>query len=131
MIQRFSSASAVVCVVIALAALGLRLTSLSNLEGLYLITTIWCLLPLVWGLWAIVIPISWVPHRLPLWGAILGVIVGLVVVVGLDMPYPLSGQTLPVYLKIVAVLLAVVLYYVLWMLVRAVYRSLAGNPLSP
>ena len=77
------------------------------------------------------IPISWVPHRLPLWGAILGVIAGLVVLFGLDMPYRLSGQTLPVYLKVVGVLLAVILYYVLWMLVRAVYRSLAGNPLSP
>ena len=113
MIQRFSSASAVACVVIALAASGLRLTPASKPEGLYLITTIWCLLPLVWGLWAIIIPRSWVPHRLPLWGAILGVIAGLVVLVGLDMPYRLSGQTLLVYQKVVGVLLAIVLYYVL------------------
>ncbi len=124
MIQRFASASSVACVAIAIAASGLRLASFSNLEELYLVTTIWCVAPLVCGLWAIVIPRPWLPERLPAWGAILGLILGLAAIFVLKLPSPLIGAALPLSLKTVGVLLAVVAYYVLWMLVRAVYRSL-------
>jgi len=50
MIQRFASASAVASVVIALGAGGLCLDPVPNLESRHLLTSIWCMVPLAWGL---------------------------------------------------------------------------------
>jgi hypothetical protein len=69
-------------------------------------------------------PAAWVPQRLPIWGAILGLIAGLLGVFILDLPSRISGQTLPVTLRGVAVVVITVFYYFLWMLVRVAYRSL-------
>ncbi len=64
MIQRFASASAVASVLIALASGGLRLSSVPDLETRYLFTSLWCLVPLAWGLWAMLTPRSCFPQRL-------------------------------------------------------------------
>ncbi|MBI3667008.1 MAG: hypothetical protein HY236_12445 [Acidobacteria bacterium] len=126
MMQRFASASAVAAVAIALAAGALRLNFVPDLESRYLLTSFWCLAPLAWGLWAMLIPTSWLPQRLPLWGAILGLIAGLLVVLVLDLPARVAGEPLPPWLRGGAVLLLSVVYYVLWLLVRRAYRTLTA-----
>jgi protein-S-isoprenylcysteine O-methyltransferase Ste14 len=126
MMQRFASASAVASVAIALAAGGLRLNPVPSLESRYLLVSIWCVVPLAWGLWAMLTPKSWLPQRLPRWGAILGLIAGLLVVFVLDLPAQFRGEPLPAWLRGVGVLLAIGIYYLLWLLVRRAYRALAA-----
>jgi hypothetical protein len=126
MIQRFASASAVATVLIALAAGSFRLSSIQNMEGRYLLTTVWCMVPLAWGLWAMLIPKSLLPHRLPLWGAILGLIGGIIGVFVLDLPLQVLGKAVPVGQKAVIVLLFIGIYYLLWFLVRRVQQALAA-----
>ena len=126
MIQRFATATAVASVLIALAAGGLRLSPVSNLESCYLLTSFWCVLPLAWGLWAMLTPNSWMPHRLPLWGAILGLIAGLLAVFVLDLPAQFRGEPLPTWLRGIGVLLAIGIYYLLWLLVQRAYQALTA-----
>jgi hypothetical protein len=126
MMQRFASASAVASVVIAVAAGILRVPPVPDLETRYLITSVWCLAPLVWGLWALLMPKSWLPQRLPLWGAILGGIAGSLGVFVLNLPARISGVPMPAWRQALAVLFFVGFYYLLWLLVRRAYRALAG-----
>ncbi len=130
MLQRFASASAVAAVVVALAAGGLRLGSAFPLEGGYLLTTIWCVVPLAWGLWALLTPRSWLPQRLPLWGALLGLTAGLVAMFVLDLPGQLGGEPVPAWVGGIGVLLAVGVYYLLWFLVRRAYQALTVPSLT-
>ncbi len=127
MFRRFVSGSAVASILIALGALVIFLTDGLAVQRFYPLTLVWCFLPAVWGLWAMFAPAGWVPQRLPLWGAILGVIAGLLVAFVLNLPARISGQTVPVTLRGVFVVLIVVFYYFLWMLLRVAYRSL-GTP---
>lgn len=124
MIQRFASASAVATVLIALVAGGFRLSPVQNMEGRYLLTTVWCMVPLAWGVWAILIPKSWLPHRLPLWGAILGLIGGLFGVFVLDLPLQVLGKAVPAGQKVITILLGIGIYYLLWFLVRRVQQAI-------
>jgi hypothetical protein len=126
MIHRFASASAVASVVIALLVGGLRVNPLPNLESRYLLTSIWCVVPLAWGVWAMLTPKSWHPQRMPLWGAILGLMAGLLAVLVLDLPARLLGEPVPAWVGGVGVLLAIGGYYLLWLLVRLVYRALTA-----
>ena len=126
MMQRFASASAVASVLIALAAGGLGLNPVPNLESRYLLTTLWCVVPLAWGLWAILTPKSWRPQRMPLWGAILGSIAGLWAVLVLDLPARVRGEPLPTWLRGIGVLLAAGVYYLLWLVVRRTYKALTA-----
>jgi len=126
MIQRFASASAVASVVIALGAGSLRLNPVPNLDSRYLLTSIWCVVPLAWGLWAMLTPKSWHPRRTPLWGAILGLIAGLWAVLVLDLPARFRGEPVAAWVGGVGVLLAIGGYYLLWLLVRWVYRALTA-----
>jgi membrane associated rhomboid family serine protease len=63
-------------------------------------------------------------QRLPTWGAILGVIAGLGAAFVLNLPSRILGQAVPAALREVGVVVIVVFYFLLWMLVRAVYRAL-------
>lgn len=126
MMQRFASASAVAAVLIALAAGALRLSPVPTLESRYLVTSIWCVLPLACGLWAMLTPESWLPQRLPLWGAILGLIAGLLAVFVLDLPGQVRGEPFPTWLRGIGVLLAIGIYYLLWLLVQRAYRALTA-----
>jgi hypothetical protein len=128
MFRRFVSASAIASVGIALAVLVVLLTPALTLPRAYPLTVMWCFGPLAWGLWAVFAPSSWVPRRLPIWGAILGLIVGLLAHFVLNLPFRLFGVTVPGILRGVAVIVIVVLYYFLWMLVRVAYRSLGPPP---
>ena len=125
MFRRFAAASAVASVAIGIAGLAVSLLPIGSAPRFYVVLRIWCLAPLIWGLWAMVTPKSWVPQRLPLWGAILGLIAGLFAVLVLNLPLRIVGVDLSVPLRGLAVLIAVAFYYLLWMLVRVAYRSLA------
>jgi hypothetical protein len=126
MIQRFASASAVASVLIALAAGLFRLSPFPNLESSYIVPTVWCMIPLAWGLWAMLTPKSWLPQRLPLWGAILGLIVVLFLMFVLDLPSLFRIEVYSVWIRGVGLLLPIVIYYLLWLLVRGVYRVLTA-----
>ena len=127
MLRKFVAATFVPCVVIPIATLILLLAPI-RLERTYLLPLMWCFAPLAWGIWAIVAPGSWFPHRLPLWGAILGLAAGSVASFGLDIPSRILGAAVPTFARAVVVLLIMVFYYLLWMLVRKVYGSLATLP---
>jgi hypothetical protein len=132
MFRRFVSGSAIASIVIALAVVILVLThGLAALaeQRFCPVTVLWCFVPAVWGLWAMFAPAAWVPHRLPVWGAVLGLIAGLLVLFVLNLPLHVLGVATSVTLRGVGVVVIVVLYYLLWMLVRVAYRSL-GAPTS-
>lgn len=73
------------------------------------------------------LPSSWLPQRLPIWGAILGLVVVLLVFFVLNMPLRVFGVVAPAFLRAAGVVLLVVVYYLLWMLVRVAYRSLSAS----
>ena len=124
MFRRFASASAIPACVIPVALLAIILTRTLTVPKAFPLTTLWCFAPLVWGFWAAIAPSSWVPQRLPIWGAILGLIAGTLAAFVLDMPSRILRQTVPAAFRGVGVAAMVVFYYLLWMLVRAVYRAL-------
>lgn len=126
MFRRFVSASAIASIAIACGALVIVLTHGRDFPWFYPLATVWCFAPLVWGLWAMIAPSRWVPQRLSLWGAILGLIAGLLVVFVLNLPWRVLGITVPVIVRGVAVVAIVAFYDLLWMLVRVAYLSLGG-----
>jgi hypothetical protein len=120
MFHRFAAACSVASVVIAAGAL-MSLVMGFPLEGAWTLTTAWCFVPAVWGLWAMFAPARWVPGRLPAWGAILGVGGGIMGGPVLDIPSRLGGPSSARWLVLVA---GPLLYYALWLLVASAYRSL-------
>jgi hypothetical protein len=127
MFRRFASASAIPAFVIPVLLLAIILTHTLTVPKAYPLTTLWCFAPLIWGLWAALAPSSWVPQRLPIWGAFLGLAAGLFAIFVLNMPHAAFDVSLSVTWRMVIVAGMVVLYYVLWILVRALYRSLSGG----
>ena len=120
MFRRFAAACMVGSIVIAAGAVVMLLLRLPT-EGVCFLTTAWCFIPVVWGLWAMLAPSSWVPGRLAVWGAILGVAAGIVAGPVLNIPLRVGG---PSGLRWVALVLAPIVYYLLWLLVGIAYRSL-------
>lgn len=121
MFSRFAAACMVASVAVAGGALMSLLLGLP-VEGARMLTTAWCFVPVAWGLWAMFAPLSWVPNRLPVWGAILGVAAGIVAGPLLNLPSRLGG--LPHSARWLALIAGPLFYYILWMLVRVAYRSL-------
>ncbi len=130
MLQRFAAGAAIGAIAIALAALSVLLIPIRSFQNIYPLPFIWCIAPSVWGLWAMIAPRSWVPQRLPFWGAILGLVAGVLAAFVLNIPSRVAGEPVPSLLRGLGVLVAIVFYYLLWMLVRVVYRSLAARPSS-
>lgn len=126
MFPRFAAGSAIASMVVALGALVMVLTPGLTFERIYPLTIIWCVAPLAWGVWALLAPAPWVPQRLPLWGAILGLMAGLLAAYVLNLPSRVLGETLSVAGRAVVVLVLTVFYYVLWMLVRVACRTLTS-----
>jgi hypothetical protein len=127
MFQRFAAGNAIASMAIALGALVVVLTPGLTFERIYPLTIIWCFAPLAWGAWALLAPAAWVPQRLPLWGAILGLMAGSLAAFVLNLPSRVLGETVPGTGRGVAVAVMAVFYYFLWMLVRIAYRSLAST----
>jgi hypothetical protein len=124
MLRRFAAASSVASLVIAIGAVVSLLPSRWSPADARVLTTAWCFVPLAWGLWAVLAPAHWVPRRLPLWGAILGVVAGIVAGPVLDLPLRLEGLR---DLRWVTLILGPLFYYVVWLLVPVAYRSLAAT----
>jgi hypothetical protein len=129
MIQRFVSATAIAAMAIAVGAVALwALAHTYSLNNPYLLAEIWCVVPLGWGIWAMLAPKSWVPVRLPEWGAILGLLAGTMAAFVVKVPDRIFAQAASFRMRAVLVLVAVAIYYLLWMAVRAVYRWLMPEP---
>ena len=126
MLRRFVSAAAIASLVIGLAAMELIFTRTLDVQSAAPLTAIWCAAPLVWGIWAILAPKRWVPRWLPVWGAILGLVAGLFAHFVVNMPHRLFDINLSTGWRSVGVAAMVVIYFLLWTVVRAVYRSLSA-----
>jgi len=129
MFQRFAVAAAVGALVIALAALVLLLSPGVTMSRIWPLTTVWCFVPFFWGIWAILAPKAWLPNRLPLWGAFLGLLGGTMGGFVLNLPSRVFQAPVSVATRLWAVAAVTVLYYFLWMLVRIAYRSLIPGEL--
>ncbi|HEY4934849.1 MAG TPA: hypothetical protein VII23_25045 [Terriglobales bacterium] len=127
MFHRFAAACVVASVLIAGGAVVSLLLRLP-VEGACLLTTAWCFVPVAWGLWAMLAPSRWVPSRLSAWGAILGVVAGIVAGPVLNIPLRMGG---PSGARWIAVVAGPILYYLLWLLVGVAYRSLHVLGQSP
>ena len=127
MVRRFAAASMVVSCLLALGGSSLIIIRLLTGQRFYQIAPLWCLLPFIWGLWAVLTPRSWFPQRLPAWGAVLGAIVSVVGAFVIDVPLRMFGLSIPGALKLLAVVFAALIYYVLWMIVSRIYDALATN----
>jgi len=126
MFGRFASASAIASMGIGLAALVIVIAHGVTEQRFFPVTVVWCLAPLAWGLWAMIAPSAWVPGRLPVWGAILGLVAGLMALLVLDLPWRIFAVMVPLVWRGVGVVVIAAIYYLLWMLVRVAYRSLGG-----
>jgi protein-S-isoprenylcysteine O-methyltransferase Ste14 len=73
-------------------------------------------------------PRGWTPERFPICGAILGLIAGVLAIFVVRMPMRVFELSLPNWQNVLGVLLICALYYLLWMLVRAVYTALGEKP---
>ena len=126
MLQRFVSAVVVPSILIAFGAAGLfAFTHLyHDLTNPYLAAVGWCMLPMLWGVWALLTPASWWPGKLAVWGGILGLIVGLSVMFLLRVSDRVLGMRFPTTGKVIAIMTITLLYAVLWMVVRLVYERL-------
>ena len=121
MFQRFAAASSVASVLIASGAVASLLVPRWSPADARVLTTAWCFVPLAWGLWAMLAPARWVPSRLPQWGALLGIIAGVVAGPVLDLPTRLAGVRDARWIALIA---GPILYYVVWLFVPVAYRSL-------
>jgi hypothetical protein len=126
MFCRFAAGTAVASVAIAFAALVVSLTPGLTFERVYPVPILWCFVPWAWGIWALLTPSSWMPERLPLWGAILGLIAGSGAAFVLNVPSRFLGQAGSLSTRGGTVLVLALFYYLLWMLVRTAYRSLVS-----
>ncbi len=128
MFERFAAGAAVASVAIALGALTVMFVPVpSGPSGAYPLTTLWCFVPALWGLWALIAPPSWVPQRLPVWGALLGVIAGTLGVLVLNLPARAFGVQLSFAQRILPAGLIVIFYYLLWLLVRRAWETLEAH----
>ena len=124
MMIRFAAACAVGSVVIAMGSLGMLLLR-APVDTVWVLTTAGCFVPIVWGVWAVVTPPSWVPGRFPAWGAILGIVAGLVAGPLLRLPERFGAPDGAFWLAAAA---GPILYFALWMIVRLAYSALCRPP---
>lgn len=129
MLRRFAAASVVACIAVGVVVSVLSVIAPADqLPRLFPVLRIWCLLPAVWGIWAMLAPRAWMPARLPWWGVILGVLLGSGAMV-LKVPEQILQQPIPVMWRVAALVVIAVVYFLLWMLVRLAWRRLGTSPL--
>lgn len=122
MLRRFAAASATCAVLIAGAALILFTVRPVPLERASLVLVLWCLAPAVWGVWAILAPSRWI--ALPLWGALLGIILSGTAMLVLNLPQKVFDLPVALFVRLLGVLLVAAFYYVAWSLVGVVHDAL-------
>lgn len=128
MLIRFAAAATVASVAIALGSLLIPFLLIFHPEGFGVVTRLWCLLPALWGVWAMLTPRAWMPERLPQWGAILGLLLGVVALPVFNLPERAFYLHLPMQARIGGVLLASGFYYLLWLLVRKACLAMTQAP---
>lgn len=128
MLRRFAAACVVASTVIAIAAIIVQI--FVNSPRLHLAPALkaWCVIPLLWGLWAMAAPSKLFPKYLPAWGALLGLVLSTGAIAVLDMPRRVIGQSIGVSASILGILFATALYFALWHIVRVVYTRLERQP---
>jgi hypothetical protein len=131
LLHRFAAATCVASPAVALATLIVLLAPELTPENVSPLLSLWCIVPALWGLWAVLAPRAWVPQRLPVWGAILGLLVGTVAMFVIDLPARMFGIAAPAPQRGLATLILAGLYSLLWLVVRAAFRALAGAPSRP
>jgi len=131
MLRRFAAGSVVACIATAIASAVVLVISGVAPQRLSLILAIWCIVPCVWGLWAMVSPSNWVPQHLPIWGTLLGIVAGLMAVFVVNIPYRIFGVAVPTTTRAFFVVVAALFYYLLWTGVKKVYMSLSGSSSAP
>lgn len=131
MLRRFVSAAAVAAVFMVLAAIAVMLLPATRLERIHPILIAWLCAPALWGIWALLAPRSWLPGRLPSWGALLGAVAGIFAMFVENAPLRVFDLALSTRVRSVGLLLIVAMYYVGWMIVRAVLGRLTQPPASP
>jgi drug/metabolite transporter (DMT)-like permease len=127
MFQQFAAGTSIASIGIAIAAITLSLIPGLKFERIYPITILWCCAPLAWGVWAVLTPSTWMPKRLPLWGAFLGLFAGSMAAFVLNLPSRFLGAPVSILARATLVLFITLFYYLLWMLVRGACRCLAGT----
>ena len=124
MLRRFVSAAAVGSVAFAIAAVVmLNVPGLSR-ERVFPLIILWLCVPSLWGVWAILTPKAWTPQRLPVGGALLGIGLGTLGAVVLNLPLVIFGVELSAAFRTIGVPIAAAIYFLLWMVVRRVYVEL-------
>lgn len=124
MLCRFVSAAGVAAVLVALAILVIGLSPVLSFTGIYPLPVVWCLVPLIWGVWAAIIPKTWVSRRLPLWGAVLGFLAGATALFVLNLSSLVWKMEMPFGLRLLGLVTITLLYYYLWVLVELVHQAL-------
>jgi hypothetical protein len=125
---RFAAAATVAAVAIALGSLLIPFLLIFHPEGFCAVTRLWCFLPVLWGVWAMLTPRAWMPGRLPHWGAVLGLLLGVVGGLVLNIPERAFYLHLPIQARAGGVLLVGGFYYLLWLLVRKAYLVMTQPP---
>ena len=127
MIKRFAAAATLPVIAISLGALVLQFNADLAANNRFLLTSIWCGVPFAWGVWGVLTPKTWLPKRLPLWGAFLGVIAGITAVFIVNAPERIFQEPISTVAKGIVVLAAGGLYYILWHVVRWIYGSISKS----
>lgn len=127
MLRRFVSAAAVASVVIAGAAVILLNVPGLSRERVFTLVILWLCVPAFWGVWAMLAPRAWTPQRLPVWGAVLGVVLGTFGAVVMNLPLLVFGQEVSLVLRAIAVPIVAGIYFLLWMVVRRVFVELQSS----
>ena len=126
MLRRFAAASAVACIVLAVASSVVLVISGLSPQRFALLLAMWCIAPSVWGLWAMLAPSKWTPERLPVWGAMLGFVAGLMAAFGLDLPSRIAGFHVAVAARFLGLVVLTLFYFILWTFVRTVFKRLTA-----
>jgi hypothetical protein len=126
MFRRFASATAVAAPAVGIATCVVLVVPRVPLERFAPVLALWCVVAGVWGVWAMLTPRSWVPQRLPVWGAILGALAATLAMFVLDLPSRMLSAPVSVGFRGLGVVALVLFYYLLWMLVRRAYRALTA-----
>jgi hypothetical protein len=125
MFRLFAAASAVASILVGVAVtVAIVVVPADLFPRLFPILRIWCLVPALWGVWAMLAPRAWVPERLHWWGGILGVIAGLLIMLVLNIPGQVLGEAVPVAWRAGGVVALTLSYFLLWILVRSAWRAL-------
>lgn len=123
MLRRFVAASMVASVAIAIGAfIVLVIPGLG--QRTYPLLVLWCFIPCIWGLWAMIAPTHWVPDQLPYWGAGLGFFAALIIVFGAEVPQKILGIPMSMEMQTIAVLGVALFYYLMWSIVKVAYHHL-------